>query len=241
MQNRKPNFIIKLSFTIFLLSQSFVAQADTDQLVMADSLFDLRSYKEAMSIYQENYANGIYSPAMLLKMAFIADGTNDRENAALYLGKYYDLNPDPQIITKIKALTAQPVLEGYEVSDGARFFLFLTENRELIVLILTGLLLVSLILVLVNTLKSKKSPVYWPSFFLIVCLFLANNFLEQSNFGLITNSPTLILSDPSGAGELIQRVEPGHRVKIKGSRDIWYEVEWKNSKAFIKKSNVTRL
>ncbi len=241
MQNRKPNFIVKLFFTIFLCSQAIVSQADTDQLILADSLFDKRSYKEAMTVYQENYAEGIYSPAMLLKMAFIAEGTNDNENAALYLGKYYDLNPNPQIITKIKALTEQPSLEGYEVSDGARFFLFLTENSELIVLILAGLLLVSLILVLVNVLRSKKSPVYWPSLLLIVLLFLANNFLEQSNYGLITNSPTLILSDPTGAGELVQRVEPGHRVKIKGTKDIWYEVEWKESRAFIKKSNVTRL
>lgn len=241
MQNRKPIFLIKLSFIAFLLFQGFHSQADTIELSRADSLFDQRSYQEAMSLYQKNYKEGIYSPAMLLKMAFVAEGMKDFENATLYLGKYYDINPDPQIITKMKALTKQNVLEGYEVSDSDRFLIFLSEHDQLIIIVLSGLLLISMILVLVSVYRKSMAPVYWPSFLLVGMLFLANNFLSSSNSGLITNSPTLILSDPTGAGELVQRVEPGHRVKIKSSEDIWYEIEWKGSRAFVKKSNVTRL
>jgi transketolase C-terminal domain/subunit len=36
-------------------------------------------------------------------------------------------------------------------------------------------------------------------------------------------------------------VEPGHRVTIKSSKDIWYEIEWKEQIAYIKKEDVTRL
>ena len=66
-----------------------------------------------MEVYQLNYQLGIYSPSMLLKMAFISEGIGDNENATLYLSKYYDLSPNPQTITKIKSLTGQSELIGY--------------------------------------------------------------------------------------------------------------------------------
>ncbi|MHA7130336.1 SH3 domain-containing protein [Algoriphagus namhaensis] len=194
-----------------------------------------------MVLYQKNYQEGIYSPAMLLKMAFIAEGVKDYENASLYLGKYYDLNPDPQIISKIKSLTKQSSLEGYEVSDAERFLLFLSENDLLIILTLAALLLISLIMLLISIYRKTTAPMYWPTLLLLFLLFMANNFLGRSNSGLITHSPTLILSEPSAAGELIQRVEPGHRIKIKSSNDIWFRIEWKGEQAYVKKSNVTRL
>jgi len=47
--------------------------------MIADSLFNQRSYKEAMEIYEVNFESGIYSTSMLLKMAFIAEGIGDSE------------------------------------------------------------------------------------------------------------------------------------------------------------------
>ncbi|WP_317194895.1 SH3 domain-containing protein [Algoriphagus pacificus] len=207
----------------------------------ADSLFQQRSYKEAMEIYQQNYQMGIYSPAMLLKMSFISEGIGDKEHATLYLSKYYDLNPNPQTITKIKSLTGQSNLVGYEVSDGARFMLFLVEYQEFIVGALSFFLLISLIMLWVNGRKIPEARYYWPSILLIILIFAANNFLKAPRTALVTQSPTMIVTKPSAGGELLDRVEPGHRVKIKSSKDIWYEVEWKNQTAYIKKDNVTRL
>ena len=74
--------------------------------MIADSLFNQRSYKEAMEIYEVNFQSGIYSTSMLLKMAFIAEGIGDSERATLYLSKYYDLSPNPQTISKIKTSVA---------------------------------------------------------------------------------------------------------------------------------------
>lgn len=207
----------------------------------ADSLFQQRSYKEAMEIYQQNYQLGIYSPAMLLKMSFISEGIGDKELATLYLSKYYDLNPNSQTITKIKSLTGQSNLVGYEVSDAERFILFLVEYQEILVGALTLFLFISLIMLWINGRKNSEARYYWPSAFLIISIFITNNFLKAPRTALITHSPTMIVSKPSAGGELIDRVEPGHRVKIKSSKDVWYEVEWKNKVAFIKKDNVTRL
>lgn len=241
MPNPKSIFLTKLSLFFLLLLQSIHCQANVPQLLVADSLFAQRSYKEALEIYQLNYQLGVYSPSMLLKMAFITEGIGDKENATLYLSKYYDLSPNPQTITKIKSLTGQSELVGYEVSDAMRFVLFLVEFKEIIVGGLTLTLVISLIFLWSKGNKLTEARFYWPSVMLISFIFVANNFLKSQNAALVTKSPTLIVSKPSAGGEMVDMVEPGHRVKILASKDIWYEVEWKEKIAYIRKDNVTRL
>lgn len=241
MPNVKSIFLTKLLIFLSISLQSIHCQADVIELKKADSLFNSRSYKEAMEIYDSNYQSGIYSPAMLLKMAFITEGIGDNERATLYLSKYYDLDPNPQAITKIKSLTGQNSLVGYEVSDGQRFILFLTEYQEYIVGVLALFLLLALIASWITGRKSDKTQNFWPAIFLIVLIFVVNNFLNGPHTGLITSSPTFIVTKPTAGGELVDRVEPGHRVLIKSSKDIWYEIEWKDKIAYIKKEDVTRL
>lgn len=241
MPSFKSIFLAKLSIFFLLVLQSIHCQANVPQLLVADSLFQQRSYTEAMEIYHQNFQMGIYSPSMLLKMSFISEGIGDKENATLYLSKYYDLSPNPQTITKIKSLTGQTELVGYEVSDGMRFILFLVEYKEVIVGALTLTLVLSLVFLWAKGNKLTEARFYWPSVFLIALIFVTNNFLKAQNAALVTNSPTLIVSEPSAGGEMIDLVEPGHRVKIKASKDIWYEIEWKEKIAYLRKDNVTRL
>lgn len=241
MPNVKSIFLTKLLIFLSISLQTIHCQADVIELQKADSLFNARSYKEAMQIYDFNYQSGVYSPAMLLKMAFISEGIGDNERATLYLSKFYDLDPNPQAITKIKSLTGQNTLVGYEVSDGQRFLIFLTEYQEYIVGLLSIFLVFSLFASWITGKKSDSSQTFWPTILLIMVIFLANNFLNGPHTGLITNSPTFIVSNPSAGGELIEMVEPGHRVRIKSSKDIWYEVDWKDRSAYIKKSDVTRM
>lgn len=194
-----------------------------------------------MEIYQSNFQLGVYSPSMLLKMAFISEGIGDSEKATLFLSKYYDLSPNQQTITKIKTLTGQKELIGYEVSDGMRFVLFLVEYREIIVGSLTLFLIMSLIFLWSRGNKLTEARFYWPSVLLITVIFLINNFLKAPSTALVTSSPTLIRNKPTAGGEPIDLVEPGHRVKILASKDIWYEIEWKEKIAYLKKEDVTRL
>ncbi len=194
-----------------------------------------------MEIYRSNFQLGVYSPSMLLKMAFISEGIGDSENATLYLSKYYDLSPNQQTITKIKTLTGQKELIGYEVSDGMRFVLFLVEYREIIVAALTLFLISSLIFLWSKGNKLTEARFYWPSILLITLIFLTNNFLKAPSTALVTSSPTLIRNKPTAGGEPVDLVEPGHRVKILGSKDVWYKIEWKEKIAYLKKEDVTRL
>ncbi len=240
MPNLKSIFLAKLLIFFTLCLQSFNCQADVSDLSIADSLFNQRSYKEAMEIYRFNYQSGIYSSSMLLKMAFIEEGIGDNEQATIYLSKYYDLSPNSQAITKIKSLTGQDVLVGYEVSDFQRFLIFLAEYKEYIVGVLSIFLLISVVSNWWTGRKIDTRESYWPTVLLIIVIFVANNFLDGSRTGLITSSPTFIVSKPTAGGELVELVEPGHRVRIKSSKDNWYEIEWKEKLAYIKKENVTR-
>lgn len=242
MPNQNRIFITKLIifFTAFL--QSFNCQADISRLQKADSLFATKNYQEALIIYEDLlHKEETYSPAMLLKMAFISEGKGDYSTGSFYLAKYYDLNPNPRVITKIKTLTEQSNLIGYELNDRDRFMKFLTDLQMEITSVFAFFMMLSLILLFVFRKKADKPRYYLPSLLFILLTFVANNFLSVPNTGIVTGSPTLVMDKPTSAGKLVKVAYPGHRVVIKSSKDIWYEVFWGNQKAFIKKENITQL
>ncbi|WP_245553461.1 SH3 domain-containing protein [Echinicola vietnamensis] len=181
-----------------------------------------------------------YSPAMLLKMAYITEGMGNYEDASLYLSKYYDHNPSPKVISKIKSLTDQPDLKGYTVSDSAQFFKILTDYQQPITGTLALLLVVSLIFIFVK--KKTHQPKYLiPSAILILLVFMSNNFLVAPQSGIIKESPTIIMGQPTAAGKFIEKVNPGHRVIIKSSEDMWYKIDWEGQDAYVKKNAVSKL
>lgn len=241
MQNIQPIFLTKFVIFFIIILQSFNCQANKFSLEKADSLFASNNYQEALLIYDQLLEEDIYSPAMLLKMAFVAEGMGDFSKASYYLAKFYDINPNPRVITKIKSLTEQSDLYGYELSDWDRFFGFLTDLREELTSFFTFLLVLSLILLVVYREKAILPKYYIPSFGLIFLVFLCNNFLYQPRTGIITGSPTLVMEKPTAASQIISKVDPGHRVVIKSSKDIWHEVEWNNKRAYVKKDQITRL
>ncbi len=242
MPNLKRIFLSNLMIFLIALLQSFNCQADINKLQKADSLFNTKNYQEAMKVYEDLFENDqSYSPAMLLKMAFISEGKGDYSQASFFLTKYYDTNPNPRVITKIKTLTSQSNLVGYTLSDRDRFFKFLTDLQQEITSGLAFLLIISLILLFIYKMKADKAKYYLPSFILIFLIFVSNNFLKDAPTGIVTGSPTLIMDKPTAGGNLIQNVDPGHRVIIKSSKDVWFEIEWGNRNAFVRKESISRL
>ncbi|GAB3648296.1 hypothetical protein GCM10028791_11830 [Echinicola sediminis] len=204
-------------------------------------MFASKNYTEAFKVYENIlYQEEAYSPAMLLKMAYITEGLGKNEEATLYLSKYYDFNPSPKVTSKIKALTDQSDLKGYEVSDQAQFFKILTDHQQTITGTIALLLVISLIIT-VSKNKGQKPKYYIPSLILLLLAFISNNFLQAPETGIIKESPSIIMDQPTAAGKLIDKVNPGHRVIIESSEDIWYQVQWEGQKAFIKKNSVSKL
>ncbi len=242
MQSPKSIFLTKFIIFFSLILQSINCQADIVKLQKADSLFNTKNYQEALEVYEDILQNeASYSPAMLLKMAFISEGKGDYGKGSFYLAKYYDVNPNPRVITKIKTLTEQSDLVGYNLSDRDRFWKFLTELQVEITAVFAALLFISLIFLGVYSEKADNPKYYIPSAIFIILVFVANNFLNDPHTAIVTGTPTLIMDSPTAGGNLVASVDPGHRVVIKSSKDIWYEVQWGEKRAYVKKENVTNL
>nr|WP_291788420.1 hypothetical protein [Cecembia sp.] len=242
MQNLNQIFLTKLIIFFAAILQSFNCQADTGKLNLADSLFSQQSYQEAYIIYQDLLENeAVFSPAMLLKMAFVAEGMGDYSKASFYLAKYYDQNPNPRVITKIKTLTEQSNLKGYELSDLDRLKNFLSDFQSEITAFFSLLLIISIIFLIKYRQKADSSKYYLPAVLFLMLAFMSNNFLYGPKTGIVTGTPTLIMDQPTAGGELLDIVDPGHRIIVKSIKDIWYEVKWGNQTAYIKKEHVTRL
>lgn len=233
-------FIAKLLIFFCYAFQITDCQASVNKLGLADSLFTQKQYKEALDIYEELLLEDeAYSAAMLLKMAFISEGMGDYSKSTLYLSKYYDLNPNPKVIAKIKSLTNQANLVGYDVSDQEKFLKILVDVKSEVTGTFTFLTLLMLIFAWVFT--EKRSLFYAPAFIFLLLGFVSNNFLNESETAIVTGSPTLIMESPSAAGNFLRKVDAGHRVKILSSKDIWYEVTWNDKKAYIRKDNLSKI
>jgi tetratricopeptide (TPR) repeat protein len=242
MQSANRIFLAKFIIFFITFLQSFNCQADTKKLSLADSLFNAQNYQEAFGVYEDLLQNDeVFSPSMLLKMAFVAEGTGDFSKASFYLAKYYDQNPNPRVITKIKALTEQANLMGYELDDSDRFLKIITDLQEELTSVFSVLLIVSLILLIVFRKKVDHPKYYLPTVLFLILVFISNNFLFQAPTGIVTGSPTLIMDKPTAGGKLLSVVDPGHRVIIKSTKDIWYEVNWAGKNAYVKKEHITKL
>ena len=239
MPNLQQIFIAKLTIFFLVFLQSFNCQADKEALQKADSLFKTKNYQEALVIYKNILQKEeAFSPAMLLKMAFISEGIGDFPSATLYLSKYYNHNPSPQIPNKIKELTNQTSLTGYTISDRDRFFSLLTDNSQMITSTLGVFLIVSMIALIMNVFRRGY---FITSMIFIVLVFISNNYLKSPETGIIIGNPSLVMTQPSAAGNLIQQVGPGHRVILKSSTDIWYRIEWEDQTAYVKKKQISKI
>lgn len=240
MPNIHRGIIVKIGVFFLGLFYVSVSQASEVSLGKADSLFAGRQYKEALVIYEHLLQeDGSYSPAMLLKMAFISEGMGDFAKSTTYLSKYYDHNPNPKVITKIKSLTSQMTLYGYEVSDQEKFVKFLLDVKMELTAFFTFFALLMLIFAVAY--PKKRKVFYAPAIVFLSLGLISNNFLNAPETAIVTGSPTLIMDSPTAAGNLIRKVDVGHRVKIASSVDIWYEVDWNNRKAYIRKDNLSKI
>lgn len=239
MQQLNAIFLTKVIILFSLFLQSIHCQANDLQLAKGDSLFNSKDYQEALLVYESILdVDQSFSPAMLLKMAFISEGMGDYSKAILYLSIYNENDPNPQVPAKIKELTNQGALTGYSISDSEHFLGILRDNRQLITSTLALLLIISLILLVI---KGFQPGYYATSLVLVGIVFISNNYLQKPQAAVVTGDVSLVMAQPSSGGDLVRKVGPGHRVVIKSSVDIWYEIEWGEKLAYIRKNQVAKI
>jgi hypothetical protein len=123
MQTKILKILPILLFPLFCLGQN-----TRQKIKHADSLYRAKQYTQSYTIYQSLLAQNQYSPAMLLKMAYIQEGLGHQGLCLYYLNLYQNASDDHQATTKMEELANKHRLEGYQSSDSSRALHFFPKE-----------------------------------------------------------------------------------------------------------------
>lgn len=234
---KKVTILLILIFAFFQKAQ---CQSDIETLQKADSLFQEKRFTQALKHYEalwEDYR--WYSPQMLLKMAYIKENAGDIAGALYYINLYHLQNPQKDISYKIKTLAEKNNFTGYEYDDfNFLFTLFKQYNVYAIILLMTAAFII--FMVIIRKRRKRELMLYHPLLFVffLAISFLLINYGDFYKKGIIGQDMVYLMNAPSAGAELLQVVDRGHMVTIKGKEDVWYQIDWQGEDAFIHQKNL---
>ncbi|XOV91467.1 MAG: LPXTG cell wall anchor domain-containing protein [Bacteroidota bacterium] len=237
-------FFRKAVFGILVLVIPSLSKGSDDKslLIKADSLYQAKKYTEAFQGYEELFRQNKGSSAMFARMAFIKEGLADYTNALYYLSLYYNQTSDKRVLSKMRELADQHALTGYEYSDGMFISGLIKQYKNYI---LFGLFLLSLLLGLYIYRKKKnhEQPVTSGIFQLITiaCIMVLLNNLIFQDYGIVSQSNSLLMSAPSAGSEPIDIIEKGHKIRLIDAGEVWSKVMWNDREVFIRNQNLKRI
>ncbi|MGV3538568.1 MAG: SH3 domain-containing protein [Rufibacter sp.] len=225
-------------------SQPVLAQPSTLSLQRADSLYKQHHYTQALGIYASLLEKGkVYSPQMLLKMAYIYEGLQNYTQAMYYLQLYYSKYPSRSVLQKMEELGLQQRLTGYAYTDWdffkTQFYKYYARLLEIMLLLAVGAL--TLLALRWRNRKPISQSVKIVYLLYLGFLFYFGNYLTLGQQGIITQGNVPIMASPSAGADLITSVGTGHKVNVIGEQDIWYQIEWEDKEAYIRKNNLLLL
>lgn len=235
------NFSFFLFFSLSMLCH--ISQANPEgKLQTADSLFHAKKYTESLEIYEEILEqNKSYSPAMLMKMAFIKEGLGDYSNALYYLNLYFKESLDKKALVKIEALADKQQLRGYDSTQVTYFNeLFFKYFRYLIAVSLAILFLA--ILLAANHAAKGKSPVA----LIVLLIFLvpatiAFNYDWRGSDAIIVSDTTYLMDGPSGSANVVLTLSKGHKITVKRTEGVWASVVWNDETFYVRKNSLKQI
>jgi hypothetical protein len=234
MQTKILKILLILLFPLFCLGQTV-----QQKINRADSLYRAKQYTQSYTIYQSLLTQNHYSPAMLLKMAYIQEGLGHQGLCLYYLNLYQHASDDHQAVTKMEELAAKHRLDGYQSSDGSRLIHVSQKNS----LRITGGLcaIIFLFFALLFYLKRQGKSMVVVALLLV---FFSSLLLAVTNWGgkpsqvIVSSGSTYLMSGPSAGASVTTILDEGHRLTVQGKKDVWLKVKWKDKDAYVKQSNV---
>jgi tetratricopeptide (TPR) repeat protein len=232
--------IVKLSLFLLVLSTVVNAQSNNSLLVRADSLFQQKRYIQSLELYQKLFEDHRYTPAMLLRMAYVEEGLNNISRSVYYLNLYYLATQDEDALTKLEEVAIKNRLEGYSTDETDTFLSFYLTHHTLITIILVALAVLALAIALTQRLIFKHKPI---GEFVCMCIVsvLCLLHLSQKSFwekAIIAKDNTYVMSGPSAGASVIMIARDGHRVSVIGKQDVWVKVKLGESEGYIRNSNL---
>jgi hypothetical protein len=240
MQNPVLKFLFLFSLIIFTTSTASKGQSATFSLTRADSLFQQKRYTQSFEVYQSILDRHEYSPAMLLKMAYIQEGLNHIAQSVYYLNLYYRVTQDETVLLKMEEVANKYRLEGYAPSEAETLYVLYRQHHLKITLGIVVTLVFIFTLISVQRVRYQKRPYAAGALLLIfsTVLLLHLHWGEGRTNAIISKNNTYIMDGPSAGASVVSIVRDGHRVKMKGKNDVWVKVEWGDKDAYIKETNL---
>lgn len=232
--------VLSIIFSIFLSINSFSKEdfSPEDMKYVADSLFDSKNYTDAKFLYDNLYfEKKIESQDLILKLAYVNEGLKKYEWTLYFLEQFLKVNPeDEKTKEKILKIAENNKFKGFEISDvkHIKAFIFLYKDY-----LLGGLVTLILILFGINIFFRKNKMIAQILILSFVILSLSYWISYQESFkeAIIIND-ALLMDSPSAAGQLIQKIKPGHKATILKNIDVWSEIMIGKNSYFIKTSQL---
>jgi tetratricopeptide (TPR) repeat protein len=235
--------ILKILLIGSALFVGMVARAEyiPAQLTYGDSLFAKKQYTQSFERYQSLYESGRYTPAMLLKMAYIQEGLGRISQSIYYLQLYYKATNDEQALNKIEELATKHKLEGYTASVEGAFRNTLQKYQLSIRIMLLAMGLFSFALIIYQKRKQyKPMGAGLATVFMLGLLFAYVNLFTAPEEGIVSDNQTYLMSGPSAGSSVIAIINEGHQLKIKDKKDVWLKVEWREKNVYVKGDKLLR-
>lgn len=227
-------------FALCLTAGIANAQVFNYRLKMADSLFAKKQYTQSLEIYRGIFKEKSYSPAMLLRMAYIEEGLRQNSMALYYINLYYEATHDQSALAKMEDMATRYNLVGYESNKTDHTLAIIAEYKPAIITTLVGICSL-LFAVMIYTLKRKNIKPYISfSFFILTAMLLvsfANRDLTPDN-GIVQNAPAFLMDGPSPGSKVIGIISEGNRLPVSGRKDVWVKVKWLDGYAYLKENQV---
>lgn len=205
-------------------------------LAKGDSLFAARQYTQAFEYYDAIRQEGSWSPAMLLKMAYIEEGLGRLGESMYYLNLYTLASHDPQAVRKMEELAEKNRLEGYEEDPMDPIYATLREYYLPLagVLVAVSILLLAL---MADQYRRKQKPSLALAGTLILflaALFTHVYFSRTTNRAIVTRANTYLMTGPSGGSSVVEIIGEGHQLRILDKKDVWLKVAWKEKEVYVR-------
>lgn len=238
MQKRAAKFIVLISISFFTVL-ALPSQAAPVTLTTADSLFEAKRYTQALNQFQQIFENDRYTPAMLLKMAYIHEALGNIAKTQYFLNLYFLATNDDSVLTKMEELATSHQLEGYALDDEDRVLLLVKNNAFSLALMLGSFMVIFIGLAAYGKRQQQRGFLGYGLVLLMAVLFVV--LVEQtreSETVIIANENTYVMSGPSAGADVLEVVEAGHRVEVLGKKDVWIKIRWRDQDAYLKEGSL---
>lgn len=230
----------------YLVVMSLTTKASAPKTFFkADSLFRQNAYAEALKYYEAelNSSSSETSPAVLLKVAFIAERFGDIPKAIFYLSKYNQIFPSTLASSKIGELAENEGYRGYQKNDLTNILTFMAAYYFYIIM---AFVLVGFGMFYILYSKFSNNQRFLKRHSVILLLYLAGLiFIVNSPLGvrnvIVKSSVAELRSEPSSASQPLQSVHAGDKLDYLGKVDIWNRVKVEGEVYFINQNNCWEL